>query len=221
MKPQTQRAIDIFCGIAAHQYQTLQSMLHAAQQYIEIPRRMADVIEIVSVLDSAQSDDDPAAIAAIERNLSYYRHRAWSLSIMDISYGSEQPDTLPYVEADGTISTVAVSNWARFADFEGCDRFFNPTVTTLICDDITPEHMLMRSVVNSNNSCEVYAILSRPANIIKLSRNEGDLYYGGRGVVCHPSITTQDHLFKLLAAQQESLPNNALAADFEKGAEEN
>ena len=198
MKPQTRRALSIFTGTVAHQYAGLQQRIFAAQQYLDTAHRMADIMELVAILDAAQADDDPEAVVKIERHLEYYRYREWSLYVMSISYGYRDRDALPYIEADGTMSTVVSSDWQRLEDFEGFDRFFNPVNVTRSSATLTPEHVCMWTTVNSNSSVELYAVLSRPANIITLSRAEGDLYYGGRRVVCHPSITTQAQLFALL-----------------------
>ena len=45
-----------------------------------------------------------------------------------------------------------------------------------------------------------YLVKVYPAgrSTVTLSRDFGDLYYGGRCVVCDPSITTQAQLFALL-----------------------
>lgn len=200
MKPRTQRAVSIFTGETAHQFSNLQARMFAAQQYLTAAQRMADIIELVDIVDAAHSDDDADAIAAIERKLDYFRHREWSLRVMALSCGSQEMHaaTLPYIEADGSVSTVAASDWQRFEDFEGFDRFFNVVNVVKSSATVMPDHVLMRSTVNSNSSVEIYARLSRPANVITLSRDFGDLYYGGRCVVCDPSITTQAQLFALL-----------------------
>lgn len=206
MKPQTQRAINIFTGAVAHQYSCLQARMFAAQQYLTTAQRMADIMELVQVLDAATSDDDADAIAAIERHLSYYRHREWSLRVMELSYSlsdcRSHPETLPYVEADGGVSTVRAAHWARNHEFEGQDKWGNPTHVTLQATPIAHGSVLMGWQGESNSSMDYHAVLDRPANVIRLSRSDADLYYGNRYVVCDPAIMTQEQLFETLASRQ-------------------
>ena len=175
-------------------------MILTAQPYLDASRRMADIVELVDILDAAASETDSAAVDSINRLLSYYRHREWSLRVQQFSCGHREDHaaSLPYIDADGSLTTIEAADWQRFEDFDGFDRFFNPVNVVRSSVDLSPDHVRMRAVVNSNSSVEIYARLSRPANIITLSREQGDLYYGGRYVVCHPSITTQPQLFALL-----------------------
>ena len=217
MKPVTKRALDIFFGRTAHQYVALQQMIFQARQYLDTQRRLSDIRELVAILDNASSDDDSDARGELEMWLGYYARREWSMFIDDdVVYHqsdlaahsceiigtecgiTESVRVLPYIEADGRITTVEASQWYIYTDWNGMDWYHNRTHDEGSAGVCAPNAELLYGVYNSNNTMCIYAVLSRPARVLQLTRDEDDLYYGGDHVIVDPAIETQAQLFAAL-----------------------
>ncbi len=71
---------------------------------------------------------------------------------------------------DGSIKNVDLKDWCIYAEFEGCDRYFNPKLTKNKVST-TENHICLWLNENNNNYQAIFAVPSFPVKAVCVERN--------------------------------------------------